>query len=219
MFHIANVCKKQRKLKGLTGKKMLDKILKLNLLPLTLTSKVSYCLERKGFSTKIIDKIEDILFFVSACLVEMPYYACTSEKSRNTSNLPTVSQCLINELKDLFLKLASALPWMQSVNKNNLYRYIDDLLKYRNRVFQWAFKTEESTIESDKRQTAEHSKRKLEESSKELLLSSILKKPRKPVSHPEVHIPPHVNLYDTELKETEFEDAEINSYLLDRRTG
>ncbi|KAH9496225.1 hypothetical protein Btru_010552 [Bulinus truncatus] len=214
------------------SKNMLDKILNLNLPPLTLTSKIGYCLEGKGFNTKIIDKIKDILFLCrhawltegrtrDGLIVIAAYYAYTSEqgymplqKFRNTFNLPNVSKCLINELKDLFFKLASALPWLQSVNKNNLYRYIDDILKYRNSVFQLAFKTEESTIESDKRQTAEHSKRKMEESSKELLLPSILKKPRKPVSHPEVHIPPHVNLYDSELKETEFEDAEINSYLL-----
>ncbi|KAK6959698.1 transcription factor IIIB 50 kDa subunit [Biomphalaria glabrata] len=220
------------------GKKLIVRLLNLQLPSVVQTSHVSYCLEGKGFDACLIQKVNDILFLCrNAWLTEgrsrpgliaiAAYYAylsrygaqgyMTLEKFQKKFKFPLISVQLFNDCKQLFLKLATVLPWASSVDNKNLYRYIDDILRYRHSVFQLAFRSDvDSAVSKPTNGTLSPGKRKSDESSKELNLPISLKRIKQEKNYftNDVVIPPHLNLNDPEVRETDFDEEEINSYLL-----
>lgn len=231
----------------LKGRKIVMKNLNICHPSLTMGSQVELVLVKCGFNCSVISKVKDILFLCrkawltqgrsrEGLIIIAAYYAfisgtgfITMKKFRQMFKFPNISMQLQSECNNLFLKLASSIPWVltKNIKSTTVYKYLDDILKYQNSLLQFAFRSEED----DDNKTASTDIRpedKLENTpkrkkqcknipaavDKDFLLPSVLKKPRQEVFLPETKISPMVNLDSPDVLASEFDEAEMTSYLL-----
>lgn len=131
--------------------------------------------------------------------------------------MPCPSSTLVKECEELFMKLAQSLPWVPEgkVTVKNFYLYFNDIFQHQIALFHLVFKSND-IIKRDANIKSVHNLILSKRIEKEVLLPSSAKKAR--LKYDPVHIdspiPQGIDLDSTELKEDEFEDDEIDSYIL-----
>ncbi|BFZ20953.1 hypothetical protein BsWGS_23992 [Bradybaena similaris] len=226
----------------LKGRKIVMKNLNISHPSLTMGSQVELVLINCRFNCSVISKVKDILFLCrkawltqgrsrEGLIIIAAYYAfisgtgfITMKKFRQMFKFPNISTQLQSECNSLFLKLASSIPWVltKNIKSTTVYKYLDDILKYQNSLLQFAFRSEDDdsnkTDSTDFKPEVKFEKtpkrKKPAAVDKDFLLPSVLKKRRQEVFLPETKISPMVNLDSPDVLASEFDEAEMASYLL-----
>ncbi|RUS87687.1 hypothetical protein EGW08_004528 [Elysia chlorotica] len=133
-------------------------------------------------------------------------------------NLPPISKKMFSDFQNLFLRLASHLPWAKQgqVKHSTIHLYINDIIKYKKSLLHLAFEKPETGKEClpwEKNSTvASPSCPK-----KDILMPASFKRAREaqPVARaPESSIPAHLDLDCPEIKASDFPEDEIASYII-----